>query len=121
MTNPIVTTEWVAEHLEDPRVRLLEISSEVADTTYRQGRIPGAHHLNYWRGPFGERQREFNEGRLLELVGKSEEFVVYSSDTRTPAAYASARAIEIGFRKVHYFEGGLNAWKAAGYPVETEY
>ena len=88
--------------------------------TYSQYRIPGAYFLNWFRQGFG-RQREVNETRLLELVDKSEDIVVYSSSENiSVAAHTAAYAVANGFKKVYYFEGGLDAWKKAGYPVDTD-
>ena len=36
----LVTTEWVAEHLNDPKVRILESNGDVL--LYDLGHIPGA-------------------------------------------------------------------------------
>ncbi len=81
-----------------------------------QERIPGAYFLEVWHGEF-----EFNEVRLLEIVDKNQEVVIYSSEGagRRRGANATAEALTWGFQKVYYFpEGGLSRWKAAGYPVE---
>ena len=37
----IVTTEWVAEHLDDPAIVIAEVDSDL-DADYRQGHVPGA-------------------------------------------------------------------------------
>jgi TolB-like protein/class 3 adenylate cyclase/rhodanese-related sulfurtransferase len=79
---------------------------------WMQGRIPGAYHLP-------ARTREFNEVRLLELVNKSEEVVIYKKDDNKGKALQSiAKAVVWGFKNVYYFPGGLDGWKTAGYPVE---
>lgn len=41
------------------------------------------------------------------------------SDTDEETANAAARLREAGFERVAKLTGGLGAWKAAGYPVET--
>jgi rhodanese-related sulfurtransferase len=41
------------------------------------------------------------------------------SDTDEETADAAARLREAGFERVSEVTGGLGAWKAAGYPVET--
>jgi len=79
--------------------------------------IPGAYFLETWKD-----QPEswlFNEASLAKLVAKDEEVVIYgASPFKVQAAYASALAVSRGFGKVFYFEGGLDAWQAAGYPTE---
>ena len=41
----VVSTDWVAEHLNDPTVRLVEVDVDTA--AYEQGHIPGAVALNW--------------------------------------------------------------------------
>ena len=80
---------------------------------WMQNRIPGAYHLSRWT-------KEFNEVRLLELVDKGQEVVIFHGGGRVRAgATAVAKAVDWGFKSVYYFPDGLNKWKAAGYPVET--
>ena len=40
MTDPRVGPEWIAAHLEDPTMRLIEV--DVSPAAYAQGHIPGA-------------------------------------------------------------------------------
>ena len=42
MESPIVSTQWLEDHLDDPKVRIFEISAQEDDETYRLGHIPGA-------------------------------------------------------------------------------
>lgn len=41
----LVSTQWAAEHLNDPRVRLIEVELDTA--AYDQGHIPGAKGWNW--------------------------------------------------------------------------
>ena len=43
--NALVTTEWVAEHLHDPAVRLIEV--DVDTSAYDTGHIPSAVGFNW--------------------------------------------------------------------------
>jgi len=83
------------------------------DTSFiwMQGRIPGAYNLSAWT-------KEFNEVRLLELVNKTQEVVIYKGDSGHKALNPVARAVDWGFEHVYYFQSGLDGWEAAGYPVE---
>jgi len=44
--NALVSTEWIAEHLDDPHVRLIEVVWEMSPVwgmpAYESGHIPGA-------------------------------------------------------------------------------
>jgi tetratricopeptide (TPR) repeat protein len=81
--------------------------------TWEQGRVPGAYYLDRY-------YYEFNEVRLAEIVGKTQEVVIYgrSGDDRG-AAEAAARAVTWGYENVYFFRDGLDKWKAAGYPMDT--
>ncbi len=85
-----------------------------------QERIPGAIFLELAKGKEGHR---FNENALAKLVDWNEAIVIYDSGSAgnqpgRDSAMAAAIAVSRGFTDVHYFPGGLDAWKAAGYPVE---
>lgn len=41
----LVSTQWVAEHLNDPKVRIIESNEDRA--IYTQGHIPGAVELDW--------------------------------------------------------------------------
>jgi rhodanese-related sulfurtransferase len=86
-------------------------------TNWRQKRIPGAYLLSLWF-------HGFNDATLPEIVGKTEEVVIYGSGDfegqgrRAPQAVA--RAVLWGYQKVYYFEDGMVEWEAAGYPIDTD-
>ena len=52
--NALVSTEWVAEHLHDPAVRLIEV--DVDTSAYDTGHIPGAVGFN-WTTQLSDRIR----------------------------------------------------------------
>ena len=63
---------------------------------------------------------ELSRDSLSRIVGKDEEFVLSCHGKNCPdSAYASAKAVMWGFKRVYYFAGGFPAWKEAGYPVEA--
>jgi Rhodanese-like domain len=43
--SPLVTTEWLSKNLENPKVRILEVSVEPG--VYEQGHIPGAANVKW--------------------------------------------------------------------------
>ena len=43
--SPLVTADWVAAHLDDPKVRIFEVS--VDPEVYAANHIPGAVNLNW--------------------------------------------------------------------------
>ena len=50
----LVSTQWVADHLEDPYVRLVESNED--PTLYFRGHLPGAVHLD-WMNDLNDRHR----------------------------------------------------------------
>ena len=92
------------------------------DTSFQwvQNRIPDSVFLEIWKGE-GYR---FNENSLRRYANLDDEIVVYSSEAKNQnvgrdAAMGAAIAVSRGFTRVYYFPGGLDAWKEAGYPVDT--
>ncbi len=88
---------------------------------WKEGHIPGTVHLS-WRRPSDPAKERLKESTLLNLVAKTDEFVLYGStidSNSASAAFASAKALTWGFTRVYYLGGELRAWNKAGYPVET--
>ena len=47
---PLVSTQWLADHLGDPAVRIVDIRSAVdggARAAYEAAHVPGAVHTDY--------------------------------------------------------------------------
>jgi thiosulfate/3-mercaptopyruvate sulfurtransferase len=44
----LVSRAWLAAHLDDPDLRIIEVSAAPDDAEYRQGHIPGALR-RYWK------------------------------------------------------------------------
>ena len=106
---------------------------------YERGHIPGAFYLdtNVLESSenWNRRSPEELERALLALgVTRTTPVVVYGNDTapdpREPnpgskaGQIAATRAAAIlryaGVEEVRLLDGGLNAWRASGYPIETE-
>ena len=61
----------------------------------------------------------FNEVALEKIAAKNREIVIYAygQDSKF-STQAAALAVSRGFSNIYFLAGGLDAWKAAGYPVE---
>src|SRR6202171_6878865 len=57
----LVSTQWVADHLSDPKVRLVEV--DVDTTAYDQGHIPGGGGWNW--------QTQLQDNIRRDLIDKS--------------------------------------------------
>ncbi|MGH2510448.1 MAG: rhodanese-like domain-containing protein, partial [Ktedonobacteraceae bacterium] len=66
----LVSTQWVAEHLSDPKIRLVEV--DVDTTAYDQGHISGAVGWNWQTELQDNVRRDLIEKAALEkLLGQS--------------------------------------------------
>ena len=98
-----------AKVLHDRGVKFVDVR---AAKGFASGHVPGAFNLDV--------ATEFSRDNLARIVGKNEEFVVSCHGKTCPdSAFASAKALLWGFKRVYYFAGGFPAWEEAGYPVET--
>ncbi|MDH3712952.1 MAG: sulfurtransferase [Gammaproteobacteria bacterium] len=125
MINPIVTTDWLAGRLDDPRVRVLEISSELEDTTYRQGHIPGALRW-FWKDLcWHATDREFvTPDMLAERLGPqgisaNSTLVLYGHPVQY-GTYALWSLTMAGHEDLRVLDGGRTKWIAEGRPLTTE-
>jgi rhodanese-related sulfurtransferase len=104
----VTTSAQQAKQLFDEGVTFVDVRNIKLHT---RKHIPGAHHLDL--------KKAFNETSLSKLVNKDQPFVIYCSGVKCSRSYhAASRAISWSFTRVHYFRGGIVAWKKAGYPLK---
>lgn len=120
----IVTTDWVAEHLNDPKVRLIEVDVDTA--AYETGHAPGAVGWN-WKSDLEThvvRDVADKEGieKLLSQAGvdKDTTIVLYGDNNNWFAAYALWLLEYYGVENVKLMNGGRKKWIDEGKPVTTE-
>ncbi len=120
----LVSTEWVAAHLQDPQVRLVEV--DVDTTAYDQGHIPGAVAFN-WTTQLSDRVRrdilsKEDWERLLSQAGVTEDtkLVFYGDNNNWFAAFAYWIAKMYGHRDAALMNGGRRKWELEGRPMTTE-
>jgi thiosulfate/3-mercaptopyruvate sulfurtransferase len=133
MTSPLVSTDWLAERLDDPRVAILDASwhmpAEARDprAEYAAGHIPGAvffdidqiaDHSNPLPHMLPSAQEFATAVRRLGIEPDSQ-VVVYDSHGlfSAPRAWWSFRAM--GHADVFVLDGGLPKWVGEGRAVET--
>jgi len=108
-----------AKSFYDRGVLFIDASTE-AEGHWKEGHIPGAVNLPW--AVDGTDQKRFRETTFSEVADKSDEVVIYwctSSGDHCIPNKPLAKAVNWGYQKVYYFDGGAPAWKEAGYPVET--
>jgi thiosulfate/3-mercaptopyruvate sulfurtransferase len=125
MTQRLVSGEWLAGHLDDPGLRIIEVSSSPDDAEYRQGHIPGALRW-YWKDALWHAtDREFatSEDMASHLgrigIAPNTTIVVYGSPVQygTYAFWVLAMA---GHHDVRLLDGGRKRWIADGRPLSTD-
>jgi thiosulfate/3-mercaptopyruvate sulfurtransferase len=120
----LVSTDWVAEHLDDPRVRLVEVDVDTA--AYDTGHAPGAVGWN-WKSQLETnvvRDIADTDGlnKLLADAGINGDttIVLYGDNNNWFAAYALWLLKYYGLDNVKLMNGGRQKWVAEGRPVTTD-
>jgi len=125
----VVSQDWLAAHLHDPDLVLLQVGTE---ETYTRGHIPGAHFADWMslhtmsgdpKALTLEMPAAAELHDALEQMGISttSHVVVYASDEYwSPSTRVVLTLDYAGLKNVSYLDGGLHAWIAASRPVSTE-
>lgn len=119
----LVDTEWVAEHLSDPKVRLIEVDVDTA--AYDSGHAPGAVGWN-WQTDLSDRVRRdlIPKNHLEKLLGDAgvspdTTVVLYGDNNNWFAAWAFWQLKMYGHRDVRLMNGGRKKWAAEGRQIVT--
>src|SRR5260370_7024739 len=110
----LVTTEWVAQNLNAPNTRLVEV--DVDTTAYDQGHIPGAVGWNWQTQLQDNIRRDLVEKSALEkLLGESgisndTTILLYGDNNNWFAAYAFWQLKYYGHLNVKLINGGRKKW-----------
>jgi thiosulfate/3-mercaptopyruvate sulfurtransferase len=129
----LVTTSWLAEHLEDRGLVIFHIGDRASRPGYDAGHIPGAQFL----APLSEFSTPRVEGTLsLELpsaevldsvleskgISNDSRVVVYwAQEYYSPTSRALFTLEYAGLAgRVSILDGGLEVWKQEGRPISTE-
>ncbi|MFZ0335655.1 MAG: sulfurtransferase [Candidatus Acidiferrales bacterium] len=117
----LVSTNWVAEHLSDPTIRLVEV--DVDTSAYEQGHIAGAVGWN-WQTQLqdGVRRDLLDKTAWESLLGKSgvendTTIVLYGDNNNWFAAYAFWQLKYYGHEDVRLLNGGRKKWSEEKRPL----
>jgi thiosulfate/3-mercaptopyruvate sulfurtransferase len=120
----LVDTDWVASHLDDAGVRVVEVDVDTA--SYDQGHIPGAVGWNWTSQLCDTVVRDVTPPRelaaLLSESGISPDttVVLYGDNNNWFAAWAFWQLEMYGHADVRIMNGGRAKWIAEGRPLTTE-
>ena len=120
----LVSTEWVAQNLTAPNVRLVEV--DVDTSAYAQGHIPGAVGWNWQTQLQDNIRRDLIDRSALEaLLGKSgitndTTVLLYGDNNNWFAAYAFWQLKYYGHQDVRLINGGRKKWLEEKRATTTE-
>jgi thiosulfate/3-mercaptopyruvate sulfurtransferase len=120
----LVSTDWVAQHLNDPKVRLVESNED--SLLYDTGHIPGAVKIDW--------TTDLNDPLIRDYVGKSKlqellrsrginddtTIVFYGDKNNWWATYALWVLQLFGVTNVKILDGGRLRWVDEGRKLSTE-
>ena len=125
---PLVSVDWLREHLDDSAVVILEVSTEREPTAryFREGHIPGAHFVWWKTLCWDEADREFpppeEMTRRLRALGVSDDsHLVLVGDPIQFATYPYWALALSGLDHVaSVLDGGRALWASRGLPLTSE-
>ncbi|WP_282061540.1 3-mercaptopyruvate sulfurtransferase [Roseobacter litoralis] len=128
----LVSTEWLAEHLKDPDLRILDASwylpeaGRNARQEYDEGHIPGARFFDIDEisdsrsdlPHMAPRSEKFTSRMRALGVGDGHQVVVYDGAGLLSAPRVWWLFRLMGQQNVAVLDGGLPKWKAEGHEIE---
>jgi thiosulfate/3-mercaptopyruvate sulfurtransferase len=131
--DPLVSTEWLAAHLNDPRVRIIDASFKMPGVTprpiedYRNAHIPGAVFFDV--DAVADRTSSLPHmypsatqfARDVAALGISDDdlVVAYDSGSWLAAPRAWWMFLSFGHRNAKVLDGGLKKWLLEGRATES--
>jgi thiosulfate/3-mercaptopyruvate sulfurtransferase len=119
----LVETDWVAEHLDDDSIRIVEVDENPA--LYAEGHIPGAIGFDWRKDLQDQVERDFLSpdefGKLMGSRGVSNDHtvVLYGDRNNWFAAYTYWYFLYYGHDKVKLINGPREKWIGEDRETET--
>ena len=125
-TNPekLVSTDWVADHLDDPSVCLIEV--DVDTSAYDEGHPPGAAAWNWTSQLQDQVQRDVASRDAVEALlrgagaNDDSQIVLFGDNNNWFAAYALWMLELYGVTNTALMDGGRVKWAAEGRATTTD-
>lgn len=120
----LVSTEWVAAHLKDPKVRIIESNED--PLLYPSGHIPGAVEVDWTRDLNDQLRRDYLDKvqfeALMSRIGATPDttLVLYGDKSNWWAAYAFWVFQLFGHQKSRIMDGGRLKWEQEQRPLTRE-
>jgi thiosulfate/3-mercaptopyruvate sulfurtransferase len=114
----LVTTEWVAQHLSDPSIRIVEV--DVDNKAYDEGHVPGAIAWP-WSSQLCDTvrrdilsQKHFEDLMANSGISNGTTVVLYGDNNNWFAAWAVWQMKIYGHKDVRIMNGGRKKWLSEG-------
>jgi thiosulfate/3-mercaptopyruvate sulfurtransferase len=120
----LVDTTWVAEHLNDPNVRIVESNEDIL--LYDQGHIPGAIKIDWVADLNDQVVRDYLDREHFEQllsskgIGNDTTVVFYGDKNNWWATYALWVFKLYGHKDARIMNGGRAKWIAEGHDLTKE-
>ncbi len=114
----LVSTDWVQQHLNDPKVRIVEADEDVL--LYDVGHIPGSIKLDWHTDLQDPVKRDFvDKSRFEQLmrengIGNDTTVVLYGDKNNWYATYTFWLFKMYGHKDVRVMDGGRTKWEKEG-------
>jgi thiosulfate/3-mercaptopyruvate sulfurtransferase len=120
----LVDTQWVADHLNDPKVKIVEV--DVDTSAYDTGHIKGAIGLD-WRKDLQARpirdllpKDEFEKLLSSKGIGNDDTLIVYGDNNNWFAAWFLWNLKYYGHKDARLINGGRKKWQDEGRDLVTD-
>src|SRR5436305_6945964 len=114
----LVGTDWVAQHANDPKVRVVEV--DVDTKAYDEGHVPGAIAWA-WNTQLSDQVRRdiLSKDQFEQLfsdagIGNDSTVVLYGDNNNWFAAWALWQAKIYGHKDIRIMNGGRKKWISEG-------
>jgi len=121
----LVSTQWLADHLADPGIRILEVDEDTSAYDTKQ-HVPGAVAVNWTSDLQDPIRRDLIDpeafASLQDRLGVTPDttVILYGGNNNWFAAYAHWYYKLYGHRDVRLVDGGRIAWTNEGRPLTGE-
>jgi thiosulfate/3-mercaptopyruvate sulfurtransferase len=132
IAGPLVETNWLAAHLDDPGLRVVDArwrGDGSGRALYQAGHLPGAFHLD-WHAHLAETRQGVRDLLLLPErfaavmgaagIGDQTLVVAYAETDHSGAARLWWALNYYGHPQVAVLNGGITKWQAEGRPLSQE-